>query len=252
MVYHADMRAREKELAAAERGMGCSCAPPLGRMISRFIRKCNGREGRVRYDERMGMDYAMAYAPAQTCYVRPTTARTVTLATTNHHPTNARAHADHPDRPHPPRAQATTTTLPGTPFAPAGAPAQRKPKKKKKKKHVRFTPSGPVPAGAGATEASGGSEGSAYHHTPPAADPSYSPAPAAHGGYAYGYGRYAPSPLPRLEMLGTPRRHEYFSSEYRWYYPTPVREGIYSIATDANGRLTTFFSEENPNACTIV
>ena len=42
MVYHADMRAREKELAAAERGMGCSCAPPLGRMISRFIRKCNG------------------------------------------------------------------------------------------------------------------------------------------------------------------------------------------------------------------
>ena len=42
MVYHADMRAREKELAVAERGMGCSCAPPLGRMISRFIRKCNG------------------------------------------------------------------------------------------------------------------------------------------------------------------------------------------------------------------
>ncbi|XP_066327603.1 uncharacterized protein [Miscanthus floridulus] len=255
MVYHADVRAREKELAVAERGMGCSCAPPLGRMISRFIRKCNGREGRVRYDERMGMDYAMAYAPAQTCYVRPTAARTVTLATTtSHHTTNAaRAHADHPDRPHPPRAQATTTTLPGTPFAPAGAPAQRKPKKKKKK-HVRFTPSGPVPAGAGATAApaSGDSAGSAYHHGPPAADPSYSPAPAAHGGYAYGYGRYAPSPLPRWEMLGTPRRHEYFSSEYRWYYPTPVREGIYSIATDANGRLTTIFSEENPNACTIV
>jgi len=194
------------------------------------------------------MDYTMAYAPAQTCYVRPTAARTVTLATTNnHHPTNA--HADHPDRPHPPRAQATTTTLPGTPFAPAGAPAQRKPKKKKKK-NVRFTPSGPVPAGA--TAESGGSAGSAYHHHGPPADPSYSPAPAAHGGYAYGYGRYAPSPLPRWEMLGTPRRHEYFSSEYRWYYPTPVREGIYSIATDANGRLTTIFSEENPNACTIV
>ena len=236
-----------------------------------------GREGRVRYDERMGMDYAMAYAPAQTCYVRPTAARTVTLATTTG--TNAaRAHADHPDA-HPPRAHATTTTTtlpPGTPsFAPAGAPAQqragpgmppRKPKKKKKKKQVRFTPSGaPVPAGAGApppphhdnaTAASGGSAANAaYHHGPPAADPSYSPAPPAHGGhhgYAYGYGRYAPSPLPRWEMLGTPRRPEYFSSEYRWYYPTPVREGIYSIATDANGRLTTIFSEENPNACTIV
>ena len=58
-----------------------------------------------------------------------------------------------------------------------------------------------------------------------------------------------PSPLPRWEA--TPRRHEYFSGEYRSYYPTPVREGIYRIATDAN-RLTTIFSEENPNACTIV
>jgi hypothetical protein len=61
--------------------------------------------------------------------------------------------------------------------------------------------------------------------------------------------RYTPSPLPRWEA--TPRRHEYFSGEYRSYYPTPVREGIYRIATDAN-RLTTIFSEENPNACTIV
>jgi hypothetical protein len=39
--------------------------------------------------------------------------------------------------------------------------------------------------------------------------------------------------------------------EYRSYYPMPVREGIYRIATDAN-RLTTIFSEENPNACAIV
>jgi hypothetical protein len=61
--------------------------------------------------------------------------------------------------------------------------------------------------------------------------------------------RYTPSPLPRWEA--TPRRHEYFSGEYRSYYPTPVREGIYRIATDAN-RLTTIFSEENPNACAIV
>ncbi|OEL33757.1 hypothetical protein BAE44_0005224 [Dichanthelium oligosanthes] len=236
--------------------MGCSCFP-LGTMISRALTKCNGRQGRVRYDEKM--DYAMAYAPAQTCYVRPT-ARTVTLATSNNH------HPAHAVQPEPPRAH--TKTLPGTLFPSTGAPPQgaRKPKKKKKKKHVRFTPSGPVPADEPPphaqhhteTVASSGAASTAsvaYHHG--AADPSYAPAPPAHGqggshGYAYGYGRYAPSPLPRWEMLGTPRRHEYFSSEYRWYYPTPVREGIYSIATDANGRLSTIFSEENPNACTIV
>jgi hypothetical protein len=214
-----------------------------------------GRERRMRYDERTGMDYAMAYAPPQTCYVRPTDARTVTLATTN-------AHADHPD-PHPQRAHAATTM----PLEPAGgAPAQRagmqpprKPKKKKKKKQVRFTPPGPpVPArgddaAAAHDTATAASGGGAYHHGPPPDPSSYSPAPppASHG-YGHGYGQYAPSPLPRWEMLGTPRRHEYFSSEYRWYYPTPVREGIYSFATDANGRLTTIFSEENPNACTIV
>ncbi|XP_008782371.1 uncharacterized protein LOC103701929 [Phoenix dactylifera] len=62
--------------------------------------------------------------------------------------------------------------------------------------------------------------------------------------------RYVPSPLARWEEGGERRRPEYFSGEYR-YYPTPVREGIYSIATDAN-RLTTIFSEENPNACSIV
>ncbi|PKA49275.1 hypothetical protein AXF42_Ash014177 [Apostasia shenzhenica] len=58
---------------------------------------------------------------------------------------------------------------------------------------------------------------------------------------------YVMSPLPRWEER--PRRREYFSGEYS-YYPTPLREGIYSIATDAN-RLTTIFSEENPNACSI-
>ncbi|RCV21478.1 hypothetical protein SETIT_4G142800v2 [Setaria italica] len=265
MVYHADVRAREMELAA-ERQMGCSCSP-LGRMISRVITKCNGRQGRVRYDEKM--DYAMAYAPAQTCYVRPT-ARNVTLAPSNHHP--AHAHAIQPE---PPRADATT--LPGTPFPSTGAPPQggaRKPKKKKKKKQVRFTPSGPVPmdappphaqhhtatAAGGAGGAAGTAAGVVYHHGAAEPPPSHSPAPPMHGGqgghhgyaYAHGYGRYAPSPLPRWEMLGTPRRPEYFSGEYRWYYPTPVREGIYSIATDANGRLSTIFSEENPNACTIV
>ena len=229
-----------------------------------------GRERRVRYDEKM--DYAMAYAPAQTCYVRPT-ARTVTLATSNshHHPPHAHAHAVQPE---PPQVHATATTLPGTPFPSTGAPPQaaRKPKKKKKKR-VRFTPSGPVPADdddqqpphhaqhhaatVASSGAAGGTAGAVYHHGA-AKPPSYHPSPAhlpAHGGhgYAYGYGRYAPSPLPRWETpAGTPRRHEYFSGEYRWYYPTPVREGIYSIATDANGRLSTIFSEENPNACSIV
>ncbi|XP_039843199.1 uncharacterized protein LOC120703235 isoform X1 [Panicum virgatum] len=268
MVYHADVRAREMELAA-DRQMGCSCSP-LGRMISRMITKCNGRERRVRrYNDKM--DYAMAYAPAQTCYVRPT-ARTVTLATSNSH---AHAHA-HAVQPEPPQAHATATTLPGTPFPSTGAPPQgaRKPRKKKKKR-VRFTPSGPVPADDddqppphhaqhhAATVASGGAAGGTagvvYHHHGGAEPPTYHPSPAhqppAHGGhgYAYGYGWYAPSPLPRWEtQAGTPRRHEYFSGEYRWYYPTPVREGIYSIATDANGRLSTIFSEENPNACSIV
>lgn len=86
-------------------------------------------------------------------------------------------------------------------------------------------------------------------HRPHQPDLSHEPAqPHLGHGYAYGYGRYVPSPLPRWAT--TPKRHEYFSREYQCY-PTPVREGIYSISTDAN-RLTSIFSEENPNACTIV
>lgn len=85
-------------------------------------------------------------------------------------------------------------------------------------------------------------------HRPHQPDLSHEPAqPHLGHGYAYGYGRYVPSPLPR--WAATPKRHEYFSREYQCY-PTPVREGIYSISTDAN-RLTSIFSEENPNACTI-
>lgn len=156
------------------------------------------------------------------------------------------------------------------PYGPAaGAPprADGKPRKRKKSKskHVRFNTPGPGPGPPpNATDAyqhqhapaAGTSGEAAYgdqhqHHA--AASHAYAPAPQGHG-HGYGYGRYAPSPLTRWEMLGpagTPRRHEYFSGEYRWYYPTPVREGIYSMATDAN-RLTAIFSEENPNACTIV
>ncbi|RWW69572.1 hypothetical protein BHE74_00022820 [Ensete ventricosum] len=67
----------------------------------------------------------------------------------------------------------------------------------------------------------------------------------AHPGSA---SRYITSPLPRWEE--GERRREYFGGEYH-YYPTPIREGIYSIATDEN-RLTAILSEENPNACSIV
>ncbi|KAK1324688.1 hypothetical protein QJS10_CPA01g01370 [Acorus calamus] len=36
-----------------------------------------------------------------------------------------------------------------------------------------------------------------------------------------------------------------------YYYPTPAHNGNYGIAADAN-RFTTIFSDENPNACSIV
>ncbi|CAL9073491.1 unnamed protein product [Musa textilis] len=82
-------------------------------------------------------------------------------------------------------------------------------------------------------------------------DPGPSPRPnqhepvPAHPESAY---RYLTSPLPRWEE--GERRPEYFGGEYQ-YYPTPIREGIYRIATDEN-RLTAILSEENPNACSIV
>ncbi|XP_058087441.1 uncharacterized protein LOC131234517 [Magnolia sinica] len=45
-------------------------------------------------------------------------------------------------------------------------------------------------------------------------------------------------------------RRDYYCGEYH-YYPTPVREGTCNLAADSN-RLTTIFSDENPNACNIV
>ncbi|KAK3132325.1 hypothetical protein QOZ80_6AG0519520 [Eleusine coracana subsp. coracana] len=254
--------------------MGCSCSP-LGRMISRAVKGRNGREGRARKEM---FDYAMAYPPAQTCYVRPS-ARTITVTTNNHHqPVNAHAHTI------PPEPMRTYAAVPGTATPPQAGAGNKPRKKKKKKKRVTFTPdaAGPMmmmppnapPPHAGhapqhvavaAASTGGGSiaAGSVYHHHGGAAEQPYAPAapPPVHGGqghsygYGYGYGynsRYTPSPLTRREVVGTPRRHEYFSSEYRWYYPTPVRESIYSFATDANHRLTNMFSEENPNACAIV
>ncbi|MQL86465.1 hypothetical protein Taro_018993 [Colocasia esculenta] len=88
-----------------------------------------------------------------------------------------------------------------------------------------------------------------------AGDVGYQPqVPGPHmaaGTGAVGY-RYAPSPVPSAawgDQHGE-RRREYFGGEYRYSYPTPMREGIYRMATDAN-RLTTMFSDENPNACSI-
>ncbi|KAM0876797.1 hypothetical protein ACQ4PT_035931 [Festuca glaucescens] len=254
---YGDERAGEMELAAgSERQMGCS---PLGRMISKVIKKCNGRKGWTRKEK---LDYAMAYPQAQTCYVRPT-AHAVAY-TTSAHPPNTHAIST---------AQAPQVHGPFGPTAAAPPRAGGKPRKRKKSKskNVRFnTAAGPVYPGSAPppnaadayqhASAAGTSGDAAYgdqrhHHHAAAAAASHAYSPAPHGqGQGYGYARYAPSPLTRWEMLGssgTPRRHEYFSGEYRWSYPTPVREGIYSMATDAN-RLTAIFSEENPNACTIV
>uniref|UniRef100_A0ACD5V9C7 Uncharacterized protein n=1 Tax=Avena sativa TaxID=4498 RepID=A0ACD5V9C7_AVESA len=250
---YADDRAREMEIASPQRQMGCS---PLGRMISKFIKKYNGRKGRMRREK---LDYAMAYPQAQTCYVHPT-ARAV-ACTTSAHPPNA--HAIPPSQP--PQVYGPFGPTAAAPPRAGGKPRRRK---KSKSKHVRFNPAGPVYADGPAPQtnvadgyqhapAPGTSGDAAYggqrhhHHDHAAAPHAYSSAPHSDG---YSYGRYPPSPLTRWEMLGaagTPRRHEYFSGEYRWCYPTPVRDGIYSMATDAN-RLTAIFSEENPNACTIV
>lgn len=197
----------------------------------------------------------MTHPHAQTHYVRPA-ARTITCTTTSNPPSSHAMPAQQPPV-HGPYGPAA-----GAPPRADGKPRKRK---KSKSKHVRFNTPGPGPGPPpNATDAyqhqhapaAGTSGEAAYgdqhqHHA--AASHAYAPAPQGHG-HGYGYGRYAPSPLTRWEMLGpagTPRRHEYFSGEYRWYYPTPVREGIYSMATDAN-RLTAIFSEENPNACTIV
>lgn len=221
----------------------------------------------------------MAYPPTQTYYVRPN-ARTITVTTSTNNDNHLHPGAISPE---PTR---TYAAVPGTATPPQAGAGNKPRKKKKKKKRVTFTPevgAGPMamPASApphhagqyapqhvgvaSSSSAGGGATAaSVYHH---GGDQPYSPAaqpvhvhgaqghPYGYGhgyGSGYGYGRYAPSPLTRREVVGTPRRHEYFSGEYRWYYPTPVRESIYSFATDRNYRLSNMFSEENPNACVIV
>jgi hypothetical protein len=220
------------------------------------------------------MDYAMAYPPTETHFVRPG-ARTVTFSGTNSvHmiPPNPQGppqqQAPEPQQHQAPPPQHEPEHQQHQPEQPQPAPEQgappqgeqpRQPKRGKKKppRRVRFGPdqqpqqhqqqeqqqqhqqleNAPSNGGGGTP----GHQGYGPH----------GPAPG-HQGQGHGppgYFRYTPSPLPRWEA--TPKRHEYFSGEYRYSYPTPVREGIYSLATDAN-RLTTIFSEENPNACAIV
>ncbi|XP_062220095.1 formin-like protein 20 [Phragmites australis] len=249
------------------------CYPPLGKIVSKALGKCYGRE---RWREER-MDYAMAYPPGppmETHCMRPV-ARTVTFASTNsvyvippeptpplpqsspppppeHHHQQPQTPPQHePDHhPDPPQPQAQPQPEPPaqTQDAPPAEPKPPKGPKRGKNKQlsrVRFGSEPPPPQQQqqhGPSEDNrGDAAGQGLHgHGPHGAGP------AQGQGHLF---RYTPSPLPRWEA--TPKRHEYFSGEYRSYYPTPVREGIYSIATDAN-RLTTIFSEENPNACTIV
>ncbi|TVU28222.1 hypothetical protein EJB05_19731 [Eragrostis curvula] len=264
------------------------CYPPLAKFVSKALRKFNGRE---RWKKER-LDYAMAYPPGlpmETHYMQPV-ARTVTFAKNNNVyviPPQQPPQSPPPQQqqeqstPEPQQQQTTPPPQPEpdhhddtppeqTPPEPQPAPAQEKnaedapppaaepnpkppkgPKRGKNKKgRVRFGPEPPPPQEEQQPQQD--------EHAPDSGDapPGHEgqhgdgrrggPAPAQMPAYLF---RYTPSPLPRWEA--TPRRHEYFSGEYRSYYPTPVREGIYRIATDAN-RLTTIFSEENPNACTIV
>lgn len=262
------------------------CYPPLAKIVSRALGKCNGgrerwREGRLELD----FDHALGCQPTETHYMRPV-ARTVTFASNNSiyvippspSPQPQQQSAPEPQRPQtPPRhepeqhdgapesqpqaeqPEAPAQTEDAPPQAAGAEPKPPKgpnPKRGKKRQpgRVRFGPEPPSPQQEerqkqenAQEQGPGNSSESEKAPPPPGQEPHHhGAAPAPAQGYLL---RYTPSPLPRWEA--TPRRHEYFSGEYRSYYPTPVREGIYRIATDAN-RLTTIFSEENPNACTIV
>ncbi|XP_040377101.1 early nodulin-75-like [Oryza brachyantha] len=238
--------------------MGCY---PLGRLVSRALGKCNGRESGWR-EERM--DYAMAYPPGpptETHYMRPV-ARAATVSSANSvyviPPPAEPPHQKAPEPPPPPQQQQQHPAQqqpqqqkPPTP-AQEAPPAEPKPPKRGKSKksgRVRFGPE-PPPQSEQQQQQQPPPQQQQQEQTPQAANAGCEYAPGRHAPAPPWYFRYTPSPLPRWEAA-TPRRHEYFSGEYRYSYPTPVREGIYRMATDAN-RLTTIFSEENPNACAIM
>lgn len=160
----------------------------------------------------------------------------------NHHPGPAvQTHYSGP----PVQTRNPEPTTPPVPNGPSSSQGNQgtKPKRKGKKK-TRFAPEPDIQKNVHANSVQ--HEPVPNRHGPIHQEPGDSgPSNQAYRGSVQ---YYAPSPLPRWEY-GT-RRQEYFSGEY-CYYPTPIREGIYSIATDPH-RLTTIFSEENPNACTIV
>lgn len=198
------------------------------------------------------MDHAMAYPPGPPteAHHMPPVARTVTFSGTNSvyvmpppqqgpepQPQSQTPPPQHEPDHHQPQPQPEPPAPAQS--APPAEPKQPKRGKNKQPGRVRFGPEPPPPQQQQQHAPSPNDSSNAPGH-------GHGPAPALQ---PQGYFRYTPSPLPRWEA--TPRRHEYFSGEYRYSYPTPVREGIYSIATDAN-RLTTIFSEENPNACAIV
>uniref|UniRef100_A0ACD5Z3P7 Uncharacterized protein n=1 Tax=Avena sativa TaxID=4498 RepID=A0ACD5Z3P7_AVESA len=254
------------------------CWYPLREIVSKALGKCNGHERWREEDQRM--NYAMAYPPGpptETHYVRPG-ARTVTFSGANSvqmippNPQGPQQQAPEPQhQAPPPQHQPDHQHQPEPPAPEQGAPPQaeqpRQPKRGKKNppRRVRFGPDQQPPQQQQQQQdqqqqqhpehAPGQQQQQQQQleHAPPGhqghGPHGPTPGPQHQGPHGPpGYFRYTPSPLPRWEA--TPRRHEYFSGEYRYSYPTPVREGIYSMATDAN-RLTTIFSEENPNACVI-
>uniref|UniRef100_A0A0E0K4B4 Uncharacterized protein n=1 Tax=Oryza punctata TaxID=4537 RepID=A0A0E0K4B4_ORYPU len=250
--------------------MGCY---HLGKFVSKALGKCNGRE-RAWREERL--DYTMAYPPGpptETYYMRPV-ARTVTFSGANSvyvippaEPPHQQAAEPQPQTSPPPpqqqqhgpehhQAQPQPQQEPPTLVqdTPPAEPKQPKRGKNKKSGRVRFGPEPPPPEQQQQQQQQQQPPQllqQQQEQTQQATNAGAEHAPARHATSAPpGYFRYTPSPLPRWEAA-TPRRHEYFSGEYRYSYPTPVREGIYRMATDAN-RLTTIFSEENPNACAIM
>ncbi|KAJ6807823.1 putative early nodulin-75 [Iris pallida] len=206
-----------------EGDMGCY---PLRRMMSKAFGRCNG-------DERRRHSTKMIYTPPPT-YSHTRTVKSVTFSNDNpiivippehdngstipkYYPEHSRNLPKHyPESVLPPTAHASSSSN--------GYGAKHADPKESDR-----NPSAPQP-----------DPPDNIHPTPIRHEPMASYHGPVHG--------YAPSPLPRWEDGA--RRQEYFGSEYN-YYPTPIREGIYNIAADPN-RLTAMFSEENPNACTIV
>ncbi|CAL9777652.1 unnamed protein product [Musa acuminata subsp. burmannicoides] len=200
--------------------MGCY---PIGKMVSKALRKCKGRK-------RRGVATTVVYSSPPTYSHAASRAKHVTWTDDSPAvvimPSESRVSKHHSEAVIPP---------------PSTQPEEQR--------RVRFAPGpdhpdevphrGPIPSRTPKESVQvrfdvGPRSGHDLHELVP-----------PHGS---GY-RYMTSPLPPRWEDGEQRR-EYFGGEYH-YYPTPIREGIYRIATDEH-RLTTIFSEENPNACSIV